>query len=171
MTEEAIAKAVGEELRIARETLGWSRTFMVSRLPSGIGDRTLLSYEHGMRQITVFRLIELSEAVGLASSSVLAMALQRARVDLANLELIVDLRSLLADFSPQFRPLHQWAKNKGNQCPDGIARIPPAAIDELATFMGCTPRDLVLHLTKFTPDYVAEVVNGRAQRGLLKVPD
>jgi ribosome-binding protein aMBF1 (putative translation factor) len=46
-TEKVISRAIGEELRRAREATGWSRLQLVSRLPSGIGDRTLLSYEHG----------------------------------------------------------------------------------------------------------------------------
>ncbi len=165
VTDTAVAKALGAELRIARETLGWSREYTVSRLPSGIGERTLLAYEHGARQVTVARLIELTETLGLASSSVLAMAIQRARLDLENLELIVDLRALLADVSPRFRATHQWAKNKLNDSQDGIVRVPPVAVAELAAFLGCTPRDLVLHFAKFTPEYVAGVPHSRADKG------
>lgn len=39
-----ISRAIGEELRRAREATGWSRGQLVAQLPSGIGDRTLLSY-------------------------------------------------------------------------------------------------------------------------------
>jgi hypothetical protein len=41
----AIKKAVGAALRRAREAEEWSRTEFVALLPSGIGERTLLSYE------------------------------------------------------------------------------------------------------------------------------
>ena len=50
-TVKAVSRAMGEELRRAREARGWSRDYLVSRLPSGIGDRTLLSYEHGTRHL------------------------------------------------------------------------------------------------------------------------
>jgi hypothetical protein len=40
-----VSKAVGEELRRARDGRDLSRARFVERLPSGIGDRTLLAYE------------------------------------------------------------------------------------------------------------------------------
>jgi hypothetical protein len=36
----------------------------VKRLLSKIGDRTLLAYEHGLRQLTMLRLLELSQGLG-----------------------------------------------------------------------------------------------------------
>jgi len=69
-----------------------------------------------------------------------------------NLELVVDLRSLLSDTSPRFRTVCQWATNKLNECPDGIATVAPAAVGEMATLMGWERRDLVLHFTRFTPE-------------------
>jgi hypothetical protein len=45
VTEKAVARALGEELRRAREAGEWSRAQFVRLLPSGIGDRTLLAYE------------------------------------------------------------------------------------------------------------------------------
>jgi ribosome-binding protein aMBF1 (putative translation factor) len=49
LADKVISRAIGEELRRAREAAGWSRLQLVSRLPSGIGDRTLLSYEPAPR--------------------------------------------------------------------------------------------------------------------------
>ena len=82
LTERAISRALGEELRRTREACGWSRAQLVGMLPSGIGDRTLLSYEHGTRHLTVLRLIELCSALGVAADAVVAHALQRARIHL-----------------------------------------------------------------------------------------
>jgi hypothetical protein len=48
-SEKAISRAIGEELRRNREACGWSRGQLVARLPSGIGERTLLSYEPAPR--------------------------------------------------------------------------------------------------------------------------
>jgi hypothetical protein len=45
VSDRVISRAIGEELRRAREAGGWSRAQFVKLLPSGIGDRTLLSYE------------------------------------------------------------------------------------------------------------------------------
>jgi hypothetical protein len=56
ITEKAVSRAVGEELRQAREASGWSRNYFVTRLPSGIGARTLLSYEPAPRGLSNFRL-------------------------------------------------------------------------------------------------------------------
>jgi transcriptional regulator with XRE-family HTH domain len=81
-SDKMISRAIGEELRRARETLGWSRGQLVARLPSGIGDRTLLSYEHGTRHLTTLRLVELCRALGVAAPTLLNQALQRARIHL-----------------------------------------------------------------------------------------
>jgi hypothetical protein len=42
---KAVAKALGQELWLARDVTELSRAQFVTRLPSGIGDRTLLAYE------------------------------------------------------------------------------------------------------------------------------
>jgi transcriptional regulator with XRE-family HTH domain len=150
--EEAIAKALGVELRRARERTGLSRAQMVARLPSGIGDRTLLAYEHGLRQLTIVRLVELTEGLGVGATTVLGQALQRAQIHLQNLTLRIDLRALLNDQNHRFRPLHQWARNKLNQCSGGIVEVMPAAVAEIALFLGCDHQDLATYLVRFTPE-------------------
>jgi hypothetical protein len=45
VSDRVVSRAIGEELRRAREAGGWSRAQFVKLLPSGIGDRTLLAYE------------------------------------------------------------------------------------------------------------------------------
>jgi transcriptional regulator with XRE-family HTH domain len=150
--EKAISRAISEELRRARETQGWSRIQLVSLLPSGIGDRTLLSYEHGTRHLTALRLIEICQALGVDAPTLLNQALQRARIHLANLVLRIDLRFLLNDRSEKFRPMHQWARNRLNDTPDGVAELPPSSVRELATFVGCTYQELGNFLCRFLPD-------------------
>ncbi|MFL6127245.1 helix-turn-helix domain-containing protein [Actinophytocola sp.] len=152
LTERAISRALGEELRRTREARGWSRAQLVGMLPSGIGDRTLLSYEHGTRHLTVLRLIELCNALGVAADTVVAHALQRARIHLENQNLRIDLRVMLRDSSDKFRPMAQWARNKLNETPDGIAELAPAAARELAIFAGYTVRELADYLAMFVPD-------------------
>ena len=99
-----ISRALGEELRRAREELGLSRAQLVARMPSGIGDRTLLSYEHGTRHLNVLRLVEISRALVVPAPVLLARGLQRARIHVENMPLTVDLRFLLNDRSDKFRP-------------------------------------------------------------------
>jgi transcriptional regulator with XRE-family HTH domain len=147
----AVARAIGEELRRARDARGWTRAQVVALLPSGIGERTLLSYEHGTRQLSVLRLLELCDALGVTASSVLNLALQRARLLLENLALQVDLHALLNDQRPQEPPLAQWASNKLCRHPDGIVELVPAAVLELADVMGCDQSELAARLSRFAP--------------------
>lgn len=150
-TAGAIARALGEELRRTREVHGWSRAQFCRRLPSRIGDRTLLAYEHGLRQLTVLRLVELCDGLKADPATVLARGLQRAKLHLECLTLHVDLRELVRDERVRFRPLRQWARNRSNECPDGIARIDASGVRELVAFLGCERHELVSYLSRFTP--------------------
>lgn len=77
----AFDRALGEELRAIRDRIPWTRDKAVDELRrvtgAVIGDRTLLTYEHGIRQLTVARLVELATAYGVPASTVLADALDR----------------------------------------------------------------------------------------------
>jgi len=151
VSDEAITKALGEELRSVREAAGWSRVELCSRLPSGIADRTLLSYEHGIRGLTILRLVEISETLGVDGPSMLGNALQRARLHLDRLNLRVDLRAMAVDDNARFRPMRQWARNKLSQVPSGIAEVDPSSVRELAAMMGCAHTDLARYLANFIP--------------------
>lgn len=148
----AISRAIGRELRRAREAEGLSRVQLVAELPSGIGDRTVLSYEHGTRHLTVIRLLELCRVLGVAGPTLLTQALQQAQLELSNLVLQVDLKRLVKHKNEKFRPMVQWARNKLNECPDGVADVPPSGVQELATFAGYTYRELASYLAKFAPE-------------------
>jgi len=150
VTDRAIARALGDELRQAREAGGWTRAQLVARLPSGIGDRTLVAYEHGARQLTVNRLVELAAALGITAPELLRQALQRAR--LRNLVLKVDLRGLLTDADEHFRPVIQWARNRLVEDPQGVVELPPSAVREMAAMAGCSHSDLTRYLATFTPE-------------------
>ncbi len=150
-TADAIARGIGEELRHRREVQGYSRAKLVERLPSGIGDRTLLAYEHGLRQITVIRLVELSEALDTGAPIVLGQGLQRAGVTLEQIPLRVDLPRLLESTTPQARPLHQWAKNRMKDSENGVVDVLPPGVRELAASVGFPHQDLAGQLAKFLP--------------------
>jgi transcriptional regulator with XRE-family HTH domain len=151
-SEKVISRAIGEELRRTREAKGWSRGQLVALLPSGIGDRTLLSYEHGTRHLTALRFIEICRTLGVAAPVLLNQAMQRARIHLQNLVLRIDLRFLLNDRSDKFRPMHQWARNKLNENPEGVVEVAPSSVRELATFVGCEYLELANYFARFLPD-------------------
>jgi transcriptional regulator with XRE-family HTH domain len=152
LSDKVVSRALGEELRRAREACGWSRLQLAARLPSGIGDRTLLSYEHGTRHPTMIRFIEICRAMGFDSATLHARALQRARIHVETMNLQVDVRHLLRDETPAFRPLAQWARNALNEHPDGVVFVEPAVVRNLALFAGCPYRDLADYLAQFAPE-------------------
>lgn len=148
---QALARAIGEELRRAREALGVSRAKFVAGLPSGIGERTLLAYEHGLRQISIVRLVELCEHLGVSAPDLLRRAMQKVDTYLSNLTLRVDLRDLIDSVNNRFRPLVPWARNRLNDTPDGTAHLSPSAIRELAAFIGQPENELARYLARFGP--------------------
>lgn len=150
--EGAILRAIGAELRLAREERGWSRTQLVTRMPSGIGDRTLLSYEHGTRGLAIMRFIEVCHTLGVSATELLARAFQRARIRLEELVLQVDLVAVLADDAPALSALHQWAHHKMRRQQSRIAELTPDAVTELADAVGCSKRELADYLAGFIPD-------------------
>jgi transcriptional regulator with XRE-family HTH domain len=149
--DKAISRAIGEELRRAREANEWTRAQLVARLPSGIGDRTLLSYEHGTRHLTALRLIELCQVLEVGAPRLLGLALQRARARLENLTLWVDLRALLDHNTTEFRPVKVWAHRILAEHPDGVVEVAPAAVETLAIMIGCPRGDLAAYLGRFVP--------------------
>jgi hypothetical protein len=151
-SDKVVCRALGEELRRTREALGWSRARLVRLLPSGIGERTLQSYEYGFRCCTVPRLIELTRTLEVDTATLLSRALQRARIHVEFMVLHVDLRELLRDNSAKFRPMVQWARNALNEHPNGVACVEPAVVRNLALFAGCAHRDLANYLARFTPE-------------------
>jgi transcriptional regulator with XRE-family HTH domain len=152
LVDAAVARAFGVEIRRARTDRGWSRRAVVARLPSGIVDRTLLSYEDGIRMITVVRLVELCHGLGIDMPSLARRALQRANIHLEDLGLHVDLRMLLKDRSEAYRPMRQWARNTLNAHPGGVVEVVPAAVQNLAMFVGVSHSDLAKYLARFSPD-------------------
>jgi transcriptional regulator with XRE-family HTH domain len=150
--DRVISRAIGEELRRTREAKGWSRLYLVTLLPSGIGARTLLSYEHGARHLSVLRFVEVCRAMGVSAPEVLGLGLQRAGIYLENLALWVDLTALASDGTIDFRFVVMWAHNKLIQYPAGVVKVAPAGVDELATVVGCSTHELAVYLARFTPN-------------------
>lgn len=149
---KAVTGAVGDELRRVREQRGLSRARLVEMLPSGIGERTLLAYEHGLRQITVTRFSEICWVLGVEATPVYARGLQRAQLLVDSIPLTVDVHALLADWKGMSRELAKWARNMLTYHPDGIVEIEPVAVRHLAISVGRTPEEIAQHLALFIPD-------------------
>lgn len=157
--ERTVARALGEELRRARSEVGWTRAELVERMRSEIHARTLANYEQGSRQCTVARFVEICEALGVAAPDVLGLALQRAKVQLLASSIQVDLQAVLNDTSTKLEPLRRWARNRlaSNQNDRGVARLPKAAVHDMAALLDITDAELVEQLVRFTPETVTRV--------------
>jgi transcriptional regulator with XRE-family HTH domain len=154
LSEQMICRAIGEELRRTREMQGWSRGQLAEQMLFRIGDRTVLSYEHGTRRLSVPRFLEVCWALGADAAILLTRALQRARIQVQTMVLHLDLRELHRDSSrnDKFRPIAQWAQNALNEHPSGVMPVEPTVVRNLALFMGCQYLDLANYLARFTPD-------------------
>jgi transcriptional regulator with XRE-family HTH domain len=145
-SRDALARAIGEELRRAREAHGWSHAQLSRQLPSENGDRTLLAYEHGVRRLLLQKLVELCVVLRVDPGTIITRGLARAQLYLENLTLHVDLNALLEDNGRggTFGPMRQRACNTLNEHPDGIVEIEPAVVRNLASFIGCSqgPREV-----------------------------
>ena len=148
-----ITRALGEELQRARRQVGWTRAQLVQRMPSAIHIRTLATYEQGVRQCTVARLVEICHTLGVAATDVLGLALQRAEIDLQSIGLQIDLREVVRDDQAELESLREWANKRLADDPEGsgVIRLNRAVIGEMAILLGYTRSELVRHLARFTP--------------------
>jgi hypothetical protein len=151
VTHKAISKAVGQELRRLREALGLSRDKLVALLPFEFGSRSLLSYEQGVRKMSVVRLVELCHPLHASPPDVLGASLQKAGLYLQNLTLQVDLRELLHYRNLGYEQLLVWADNKLAETSEGIVTVTSSARQEMAALMSCDQNDLTRHLAQFVP--------------------
>jgi transcriptional regulator with XRE-family HTH domain len=151
-TDTAARRAIGEELRRARDTLGWTRAELAARLPFGVHVPTLAGYERGVVQCSSNRFIMLCQTMGVSAPDVLAWAMQRARIDLPTIGVQVDLHAVIRDKIPDLLPLRRWARKRLTNDPGtGIARLAWPAVQELATLLSTNRTEFVRTLILFTP--------------------
>jgi transcriptional regulator with XRE-family HTH domain len=149
-----IVRAIGEELRRARDSVGWSRPELVKRMQSNVPVNTYACYEQGIRQCSIPRLVEICRALGVAAPELLSLALQRVDVDLDTVGLRVDLNRVLSDDRAELAPLRAWAENRLKSTVDGsgVVRLDWNLVQEMAIFFGLPGRDLVTYLREFAPE-------------------
>jgi transcriptional regulator with XRE-family HTH domain len=148
VTDRAFARILGWEIRKAREARGWTRAQLAEQLPSGIGDRTLLSYEHGIRYLTVVRFVEICRTLGVAASEILHRAMEKAR-DLRAFSLKVNLRAVLRDKQEDFEPVRLWARNRLKDNPNAEVLLAPVTVREMAAVLGFSHGALAAYLAEF----------------------
>ena len=162
--KDPVDLALGLELRRARKARGWTRGNVVSRMRDNISDQTLANYEYGIRPCTLRRLHDICEALGVLTSTVTSLALQRSGLEPDPDTVLVDLRAVAAHDrglsdgpgEETLADLHRWATNRLASTPSGIARLDRNTVYELAMSFTPTP-DEFLHvyrafLHRFLPD-------------------
>jgi hypothetical protein len=152
-TDEAICRAVGEEIRLARETLGANRTELVALIPSGLSAQGLANYEYGIRHCSIVRFVQICEALNTPAMDLLGLALQRAELDLYRNNIQVDLKALANYKHNDLTPLRSWARHRLDQDVDGsgTARLGQTTIAELAILHGMDRVEFIRRLLAFTP--------------------
>ncbi|SDD29891.1 helix-turn-helix domain-containing protein [Actinokineospora iranica] len=151
---EQLARTLGEELRRARAAAGWTRAELVAVLEDAIQTQTLSTYELGQRNCTVVRFVEICRALRVSAPELLTRALQRAAIDLENLVLQVDLRSVVEDRQAELRPLRRWARYRldNDTTGTGIALLDFAVIKEMSAFCALSQGDMARRLAAFAPE-------------------
>lgn len=151
ISDRTLTRVLGQELRRAREGRGWTRADLARRLPSGIGERTLLSYEHGIRALTVSRYIEICTTIGVSAAETLDLAMEKARNPRA-FSFKVDLRAILHDERTEFEPVRLWARNRLKESSNTKVLLAPMTVREMAAALGFTHAALAAYFV----EYIAE---------------
>jgi len=154
--DRPFARALGAEIRRAREQHGLTREEFVRLLPSGIGDRTLLCYEHGQRYISCARLKELAAALKVPAWE-LFRAATKSEGDPTRYTLRIILRKLVNDDSPEFESVRQWAANRLKGAPaTREVLLSTATIREMAAMLDLVHNDLAEYLAAFASERIAD---------------
>ena len=73
--EEALTKAIGEELRRLREARRWTRRELVRRMPGDVPVNSYACWENGLRAISIQTMIKICRTLEVTPSTVLQTAL------------------------------------------------------------------------------------------------
>lgn len=142
---------LGEELRRARENAGLERDDVRVQLDKRITDRTMFAYEKGETSITVYRLIELCRAIGVAADTVFILAMLRAGLDVQTL--IVNLHTICDSPRDGLAAIRQWATNCLANDPSGhgVARISIETVSHMALMINWPADELVAFFREAIP--------------------
>lgn len=144
------ARILGQVVREAREARGWTRLELAQRLPSGIGERTLLSYEHGIRALSVDRFVEICRALGMSASDLLTEALYR-DADIRGLGIPIRVGDVANDTTRGFKAVQRWATRllATEETPETL--LSGETIGALALAFDIDHKELAQYLIGFSP--------------------
>jgi transcriptional regulator with XRE-family HTH domain len=158
-TDQGIIRALGEELRRARATAGWSRPELVKRMKTRVPVNTYACYEQGIRQCSIPRLVEICDALGVSVTELIGLALQRLERDLETSGVRIDLQKIIRDDRDELKPLRRWARNRikedaltADAHTPVVVRLQWAVVEEMAVFCGVPKRYLLSYIREFTPE-------------------
>lgn len=157
--DHLIIQAIGEELRRARASAGWSRPDLVKRMKSQVPVNTYACYEQGIRQCSIPRLFEICQALDVNILDLLGLAFQRLELGLDKSGVRIDLRKIIDDHREELKPLRRWARNKLKEDaltadPNGsaVVRVQWAVVKEMAIFCDMPNGRLLNYIRDFTPE-------------------
>lgn len=157
--DQAIIRAVGEELRRARASLGLTRPELVKRMRTDIPVNTYACYEQGIRQCSIPRLVEICQALGISALELLGLAFQRLELEMEESMVRIDLRKVIDDERDELRPLRRWARDYMQDDaltadPDepAVVRLSWDVVREMGRFCGLQKRGLRRYIREFSPE-------------------
>ena len=152
--DNAVAKAIGEELRRARNSVGWTRAQLAERMATDIHPQTLASYERGVRQCTIGRLVEICGTMGVSAPTLVKWGMQRAGLNLPLIGMEIDLRAVIRDHQEKLDPLRLWARGLLSEDPESeIARLDWSAVQGMAALYKIERSEFVEYLIMYTPRF------------------
>lgn len=130
--ELLVCRAVGEQLRRAREHKGWNRTRAAAHLSAAISPRTLADIEHGDRAVAVPQYVELCQVLDADPGETVNTALAHI-ADLTAVTLLVNLTGIARDRTDGFGQVQRWARTRLHHYPhDTELLLRGPAVKELA---------------------------------------
>lgn len=149
-SDSNFSRFLGLEIRRAREERGLTRAELCKRLPSGIGERTLMSYEYGARDIAVLRLVEVAYGLGASPDELLKRAAQKAG-NPTGITLRINLVKLTKDENDKYKSVRAWARKRLLVDPRPVVKLSPETVRELAVAFDRTHEALAQYLIGFIP--------------------
>jgi transcriptional regulator with XRE-family HTH domain len=153
MTDPTLARMLGDELRRARKSRGWTQPDLAAIVDISVP--TLGTYELGTRSIGVQRFVQLCQVLEVSASDLLARSIQRAARAEHSDRLPVDLRLILRDERPDLAPLRRWALHRLSSVPDRgstVVHFDLPAVMRLAELCGLSTPDLLVALRMLIED-------------------
>lgn len=157
--DQTIVRAIGEELRRARASAGWTRPQLVRCMTTRIPVNTYAGYERGIRQCSIPRLVEICQALGVDVAELIELALQRLELDMEKSVVQIDLHKVVLDERTELRLLRRWARNrmKEDTLPteshhSAVVRLQWSAVKEIATLCGVSKGFLRRCIREFAPE-------------------